>query len=60
MYRDLLSYIEHELANTLNSVTLPLEPLKGRVSRQVKHMPIPASNSSWDADRRLTAGGAAA
>ena len=43
MYRDLLSYIEHELANTLNSVTLPLEPLKGRVSRQVKHMPIPAS-----------------
>lgn len=39
-YRDLLSYIEYELtSNLLNKETLEA-PLKGRINRQVKHMPI--------------------
>lgn len=42
MYRDLLSYIEHELTNTLRDKEAVFEPIKGRVSRQVKHMPIQA------------------
>ena len=45
MYRDLLSYIEHELANALRDTKAPIEPLKGRISRQVKHMPIQANIS---------------
>ena len=39
-YRDLLSFIEFELANSLTSKLPSLTPLKGRLSRQVKHMPI--------------------
>ena len=39
-YRDLLSYIEYELAQQLMSTDAPAPPLHGRVSRQVKHMPI--------------------
>jgi [protein-PII] uridylyltransferase len=39
-YRDLLSYIEYELAQQLESEKGPLEPLEGRVSRQLKHFPI--------------------
>lgn len=39
-YRDLLQYIEHELTQKLASGTPPDKPLQGRVSRQVKHMPI--------------------
>lgn len=42
-YRDLLSYIEYELTHKLLSLDLPPPPLQGRVSRQVKHMPIAAS-----------------
>ncbi|MBI2314062.1 MAG: [protein-PII] uridylyltransferase [Betaproteobacteria bacterium] len=39
-YRDLLSFIEYELAERLRKQT-PLEPpLQGRVSRQLKHFPI--------------------
>ena len=39
-YRDLLSYIEYELSNSLHSNMPPAAPIKGRLSRQVKHMPI--------------------
>jgi [protein-PII] uridylyltransferase len=39
-YRDLLSYIEHELTQRINSPEPPQEPLQGRVSRQLKHFPI--------------------
>ena len=39
-YSGLLKYIEIELALKLNSKTLLDEPLQGRISRQVKHMPI--------------------
>jgi [protein-PII] uridylyltransferase len=39
-YRDLLNYIEYELSDSLRS-NVPLSaPAKGRLSRQVKHMPI--------------------
>jgi [protein-PII] uridylyltransferase len=39
-YRDLISYIEHELAQRLLRRT-PLPPLtKGRLSRQLRHFPI--------------------
>lgn len=39
-YRDLLNYIEYELAQQLRDVR-PLEaPLRGRVSRHLKHFPI--------------------
>jgi [protein-PII] uridylyltransferase len=39
-YRDLIGYIEYELAQRLINQT-PLEPLtQGRVSRQLKHFPI--------------------
>lgn len=43
MYRDLLSYIEHELASTLRDNQGAFETIKGRISRQVKHMPIQAN-----------------
>lgn len=44
-YRDLLNYIEYELALRLEQQG-PLEaPLQGRISRQVKHMPIPTTIS---------------
>lgn len=39
-YRDLLSYIEYELSSSLRSKETPAAPIKGRLSRQVKHMPI--------------------
>jgi [protein-PII] uridylyltransferase len=39
-YRDLLSYIEYELTQQLESTEGPLEPLQGRVSRQLKHFPM--------------------
>ena len=42
-YRDLLSYIEYELGANLANNQAPAKPLKGRISRQVKHMPIKAS-----------------
>lgn len=42
-YRDLLNYIEYELCDSLsNKASLSL-PAKGRLSRQVKHMPIKSS-----------------
>ncbi|HEY8118871.1 MAG TPA: [protein-PII] uridylyltransferase [Methylophilaceae bacterium] len=41
-YRDLLSYIEYELTQKLLSTSAPESPLQGRISRQVKHMPIAA------------------
>lgn len=39
-YRSLLNYIEYELGQQLQSAAPPSQPLQGRVSRQVKHMPI--------------------
>jgi [protein-PII] uridylyltransferase len=39
-YRDLLSYIEYELSNNLSKNLLPQPPTRGRINRQVKHMPI--------------------
>lgn len=39
-YRDLLSYIEYQLAQQLDSGSLPNASQTGRLSRQVKHMPI--------------------
>ena len=42
-YRDLLNYIEYELTQKLLSTSAPESPLQGRISRQVKHMPIAAS-----------------
>jgi len=44
-YRDLLSFIEYELTQKLLSKEPPEKPLLGRISRQVKHMPISASIS---------------
>ncbi len=42
-YRDLLSYIEYELTQKLIGAH-PLEaPMQGRVSRQLKHFPMPPS-----------------
>ncbi|MCB5187429.1 [protein-PII] uridylyltransferase [Methylobacillus caricis] len=39
-YRDLLNYIEYELMQKLISKTPADPPLQGRLSRQVKHMPM--------------------
>ena len=39
-YRDLLNYIEYELSGSLRSNLSLSAPTKGRLSRQVKHMPI--------------------
>lgn len=40
-YRDLISYVEHELTRALQ-LRAPLEPLlRGRLSRHLKHFPIP-------------------
>ena len=50
-YRDILSYIEHELKATL-AKNLPLAPPgRSRVSRQIKHFPI-ASEVSLRLDER--------
>lgn len=43
IYRDLLSYIEFELTELLKNHHPPTAPMNGRVSRQVKHMPIKTS-----------------
>ncbi len=42
-YRDLLSYIEFELTKKLAANKAPEKPAQGRLSRQVKHMPIKTS-----------------
>ncbi|HEU4709465.1 MAG TPA: [protein-PII] uridylyltransferase [Methylophilaceae bacterium] len=42
-YRSLLNYIEYELTQQLQSSAPLPSPTKGRVSRQVKHMPIAPS-----------------
>jgi len=41
-YRSLLNYFEYELTQKLAEKSLPQNPVQGRVSRQVKHMPISA------------------
>jgi [protein-PII] uridylyltransferase len=41
-YRDLLSYIEYQLSENLALNQAPQQPIVGRLSRQVKHMPIAA------------------
>ncbi len=45
IYRNLLSYIEYELTQKLLSSDAPKAPSQGRISRQVKHMPIKPSVS---------------
>ena len=40
-YRDVMSYIEHELALQIGSTEPLSAPHAGRVSRQLKHFPIP-------------------
>jgi [protein-PII] uridylyltransferase len=40
LYRDVMSYIEHELAQRLAGSEAPPAPQGGRVSRQLKHFPI--------------------
>ncbi|NOT17639.1 MAG: [protein-PII] uridylyltransferase [Sulfuriferula sp.] len=40
-YRDFISYIEHELANRLNTHTPLKAPTRGRISRHLKHFPFP-------------------
>ncbi len=42
-YRSLLNYFEYELTHKLSEKTLPQAPVQGRISRQVKHMPIAAT-----------------
>lgn len=50
-YRDLISYIEHELAERLSNKT-PLPPLtKPRLSRQLRHFPISPEVSIQADDR---------
>jgi [protein-PII] uridylyltransferase len=39
-YRDFLSYIEHELANRLNTKAPLKQSSRGRISRHLKHFPI--------------------
>jgi [protein-PII] uridylyltransferase len=39
-YRDVMNYIEHELAQQLTRVELPMLSKVGRISRQLKHFPI--------------------
>ncbi len=40
VYRDVMNYIEYELAQQLASEAPPAAPHTGRVSRQLKHFPI--------------------
>lgn len=40
VYRDVMSYIEYELAQLLAGTEAPAIPSSGRVSRQLKHFPI--------------------
>jgi [protein-PII] uridylyltransferase len=46
-YRNLLNFIEYELTRILKENTLPASPVQGRISRQVKHMPITASVTAF-------------
>lgn len=39
-YRDMMNYIEYELAMQLSGDTSPVPPHGGRISRQLKHFPI--------------------
>jgi [protein-PII] uridylyltransferase len=39
-YRDVMSYVEHELADALESGAPLPGPVRGRVSRQLRHFPI--------------------
>jgi [protein-PII] uridylyltransferase len=39
-YRDMISLIEHDLADNLNRLPPLVPPSKGRLSRQVKHVPL--------------------
>ncbi|MBI5918048.1 MAG: [protein-PII] uridylyltransferase [Nitrosomonadales bacterium] len=39
-YRDIMSYVEHELAQQLARNDAPPPPQTGRISRQLKHFPI--------------------
>ena len=50
VYRDVMSYIEHELTREISSVESPVAPKAGRISRQLKHFPItPEVNLAPDA-----------
>jgi [protein-PII] uridylyltransferase len=40
VYRDLMTYIEHELAQKLTHAELPVPSRSGRIGRQLKHFPI--------------------
>ena len=40
VYRDVMNYIEYELAQLLTGDAAPTSPHTGRVSRQLKHFPI--------------------
>ena len=40
VYRDVIGYIEHELARELASAAAPAHAHAGRISRQLKHFPI--------------------
>ena len=51
--REMISYIEHELANCLYRQTPPEAPSAGRLSRQVRNFPIKAE-ASIEADDRGT------
>lgn len=42
-YRDLMRYIEQELTRRIDTTDAPEPPLQGRISRQLKHFPIPPS-----------------
>ena len=54
-YRDVMSYIEYELAQQLSSAEALHAPQTGRVSRQPKHFPIiPSVNISADEKGRHT------
>lgn len=44
-FRDLLSFIEHELTQRLLDNSPPEAPVQGRISRQLKHFPIQAEVS---------------
>lgn len=39
-YRDLLSYVEHELSLQLKAIGLLPPPVKGRISRRLKSFPV--------------------
>ena len=55
VYRDVMNYIEYELAQQLTSNTPPAAPNVGRVSRQLKHFPIvPQVNIAKDEKGRHT------